>query len=39
MAELARTISRSRNTFLQDLVGAVALIVMLVAALHLPMFG
>lgn len=39
MTELARTFARARNTILADLVGAAALVVMLVASLHLPMFA
>lgn len=36
LAQIATALHRSRNTLLADAVGATALVVMLMVALHLP---
>ncbi|SEF50324.1 hypothetical protein SAMN05421751_101548 [Jhaorihella thermophila] len=38
LTEIAEVLRRSRDTFLQDLIGAASLAVMLVAALYIPAF-
>ncbi|MEX0329734.1 MAG: hypothetical protein AB3N07_13500 [Ruegeria sp.] len=37
LTQIKTAFTRSQATFLQDAVGAVSLVVMLVVALHLPM--
>ncbi|WP_268968965.1 hypothetical protein [Tritonibacter aquimaris] len=36
IAQLKQTVENTQGTLLQDAIGAAALVVMLVAALHLP---
>ena len=38
LTEIAHALRRTRATLLQDLVGATALVVMMVALLHFPAF-
>ncbi len=39
MSELFQVLRRSRSTILQDLLGAAALILLLVSSLYLPAFA